>query len=190
MLGAQFEFESPSATFHASDCYISKVEKLHKETLIQIVHMQYVIDFHEDLYIITWVKSICWACGGASKRTLVGFALKFWASVMDWPFQFWDVQNNCRIETKLEQLNTIQVKVHIIHDPTICKCIIWDHQCTSQWDGVAMMFDISVPLSGMLVLCNGCHRKVINPLWYVHGSSGGLMCYTTCLKCMFLWCYF
>lgn len=46
---------------------------------------------------------------------------------MDWSFQFWDVKNNYRIETKLEQLNMIQVKVHIIHDPTISKCIIWDY---------------------------------------------------------------
>ena len=42
--------------------------------------------------------------------------------VVDWSFQIWYVKDNCRIETKLEQLNTmINCRiVRAIHGPTIC----------------------------------------------------------------------
>jgi hypothetical protein len=33
---------------------------------------------------------------------------------VDWPFQFWDVEAKCTINTKLERFNTIGLKVFVI----------------------------------------------------------------------------
>jgi hypothetical protein len=34
--------------------------------------------------------------------------------VVEWPFQFWDVEDSCRIKVKLEQLNKIPPIVYVI----------------------------------------------------------------------------
>ena len=36
--------------------------------------------------------------------------------VLDWPFQFWDIEESSRIRVKLERLNTIPLKVYVIQD--------------------------------------------------------------------------
>ena len=36
------------------------------------------------------------------------------AKVLDWPFEFWDVEDSCRIRVKIEALNDILEEVHVI----------------------------------------------------------------------------
>ena len=37
-------------------------------------------------------------------------------SVLDWQFQFWDIEESSKIRVKLERLNTIPLKVYVIQD--------------------------------------------------------------------------
>ncbi len=36
------------------------------------------------------------------------------ANVLDWPFEFWDVEDNCRIRWNFKALNDILEEVHVI----------------------------------------------------------------------------
>lgn len=40
-------------------------------------------------------------------------------SVLDWQFQFWDIEESSRIRVKLERLNTIPSKVYVIQDSVV-----------------------------------------------------------------------
>lgn len=40
--------------------------------------------------------------------------------VVDWPFLLWADKDDYKYYNKLEQLNMIHAKVHVIHDPTVC----------------------------------------------------------------------
>lgn len=64
--------------------------------------------------------------------------------VIGLPFQFWDVKSSYKIVTKMEYLNTIQAKIHVIQDHL--QCIVWiTIECSSEI-GLQKNNDLGDPL--------------------------------------------